>query len=580
MVSRADPIRSPVQKREGGQAVRGLFSPLHRQINTASPETGSRDGLPEPLRSRMEALSGFAMDDVRVHHNSPRPAMLGALAFARGHDIHLAPGQERHLPHEAWHVVQQKQGRVTPTAWTKGEPINDGTALEAEADRTGESAAPANPPARQLLSRQAAAPAAIQRKIIHDGAPLPDFDDDASPYSATVQYFNRIADKFVMRDTSCPADKMIHLLESPKRYLIGEEHDRPGDIAETSRWAKAVAGWSRVTKLREGQEDSVSYGDAASETQFEAEIARQKKAAGVSLAYQFGPETPLENAHERLLAIATAGEETLKDVCSDKVIDHVSRHMTRIEEALPSAQGYLKELCSNWYDEFILAYEAIVQSGGTSPGPRLKKIYDFHIEFRDSYLTAMRELQSEVDLVAIEFLAWNAPDLLSAVAAWATGAATGSAAAANAAGAAVVAEPPETHLNKCKVHMKRCQSLAAVLASVVSDLLEIVETQGEEKERIGKRLSAPGLGKEDKILKLTSPPRERAMVANLANVPESQCPALVQIGDDHVKPVAEALGDLAVPVRLGKNLESVTRKTERSARRHKKAKARNEPSRK
>jgi hypothetical protein len=25
------------------------------------------------------------------------------------------PGQEQHLPHEAWHVVQQKQGRVKPT---------------------------------------------------------------------------------------------------------------------------------------------------------------------------------------------------------------------------------------------------------------------------------------------------------------------------------------------------------------------------------------------------------------------------------------------------------------------------------
>jgi len=43
------------------------------------------------------------------------PAQLNALAYAQGSDIHVAPGQEKHLPHEAWHVVQQSKGRVKPT---------------------------------------------------------------------------------------------------------------------------------------------------------------------------------------------------------------------------------------------------------------------------------------------------------------------------------------------------------------------------------------------------------------------------------------------------------------------------------
>jgi len=55
------------------------------------------------------------MDHVQVHRNSSKPAQLNAHAFAQGSDIHLAPGQEQHLPHEAWHVVQQAQGRVKPT---------------------------------------------------------------------------------------------------------------------------------------------------------------------------------------------------------------------------------------------------------------------------------------------------------------------------------------------------------------------------------------------------------------------------------------------------------------------------------
>ena len=62
---------------------------------------------------------------------------MGALAYAQGNDIHLASGQERHLPHEAWHVAQQKAGRVQPTVQAAGVPINDSPALEAEADRMG-----------------------------------------------------------------------------------------------------------------------------------------------------------------------------------------------------------------------------------------------------------------------------------------------------------------------------------------------------------------------------------------------------------------------------------------------------------
>uniref|UniRef100_UPI0035934C76 LirA/MavJ family T4SS effector n=1 Tax=Aquiflexum sp. TaxID=1872584 RepID=UPI0035934C76 len=58
-------------------------------------------------------------------------------------------GQEKHLPHEAWHVVQQKQGRVKPTlqmSKSSGNPafagkggvnVNDDAGLEKEADVMG-----------------------------------------------------------------------------------------------------------------------------------------------------------------------------------------------------------------------------------------------------------------------------------------------------------------------------------------------------------------------------------------------------------------------------------------------------------
>ncbi len=82
---------------------------------TDETDLSSRTGLPDNLKAGIEALSGISMDNVKVHYNSPQPAQLNALAYAQGSNIHVAPGQEQHAPHEAWNVVQQVTGRVTPT---------------------------------------------------------------------------------------------------------------------------------------------------------------------------------------------------------------------------------------------------------------------------------------------------------------------------------------------------------------------------------------------------------------------------------------------------------------------------------
>ena len=82
------------------------------------------------------------MSGVQVHSNSAKPKELNALAYTQGNEIHVGPGQEQHLPHEAWHVVQQRQGRVAPTFQAKGGvPINDDKSLEQEADVMGARAA-------------------------------------------------------------------------------------------------------------------------------------------------------------------------------------------------------------------------------------------------------------------------------------------------------------------------------------------------------------------------------------------------------------------------------------------------------
>ncbi|WP_299466631.1 DUF4157 domain-containing protein [uncultured Microscilla sp.] len=123
----------PIQRKKGSPPIQAKQQPIQRKSNS--------NGLPHQLQSNMENMSGVDLSDVKVHRNSDKPAQLKAHAYAQGTDIHLAPGQDKHLPHEAWHVVQQKQGRVQATTQMKNNDdkvgINDNAALEREADVMG-----------------------------------------------------------------------------------------------------------------------------------------------------------------------------------------------------------------------------------------------------------------------------------------------------------------------------------------------------------------------------------------------------------------------------------------------------------
>jgi hypothetical protein len=130
-----DTIQRQLLEEEEEEPLQGKFAAATVLQRQPSP---NRTGLPDELKAGVESISGLSLDDVRVHYNSSKPAELQALAYTQGTDIHIAPGQERHLPHEAWHVVQQKQGRVKPTVQLNGNvPVNDDHELEREADERG-----------------------------------------------------------------------------------------------------------------------------------------------------------------------------------------------------------------------------------------------------------------------------------------------------------------------------------------------------------------------------------------------------------------------------------------------------------
>lgn len=131
-----------LQQTVGNRVVQRMLQRTDEDKPLKGHSLGRREtGLPDGLKSGVESLSGISMDDVRVHYNSAKPAGVHARAYTQGTNIYLGPNEEEHLPHEAWHVVQQRQGRVRPTTiLAKGLPANDDAALEREADVMGNKA--------------------------------------------------------------------------------------------------------------------------------------------------------------------------------------------------------------------------------------------------------------------------------------------------------------------------------------------------------------------------------------------------------------------------------------------------------
>lgn len=132
----SDYIQCQIPEEE--ELMQGKFaSGLTDTLQAKEEAPPNKTGMPDHLKSGIETLSGIDLSGVRVHYNSPKPKQINALAYTQGQEIHVGSGQEKHLPHEGWHVVQQMQGRVKPTGEVGGMWLNDSRELESEADSMG-----------------------------------------------------------------------------------------------------------------------------------------------------------------------------------------------------------------------------------------------------------------------------------------------------------------------------------------------------------------------------------------------------------------------------------------------------------
>ncbi|GLR18372.1 eCIS core domain-containing protein [Portibacter lacus] len=117
--------------------------------NAENPEDNfPNDARGSDIIGQMESSFGQDFSNVNFIQNSQSALSIGARAFARGEEIHFAPGEfnpstsrgRQLIGHELTHVIQQRQGRVSPTRQLKGFQLNDNSTLEQEADDLGEKA--------------------------------------------------------------------------------------------------------------------------------------------------------------------------------------------------------------------------------------------------------------------------------------------------------------------------------------------------------------------------------------------------------------------------------------------------------
>jgi hypothetical protein len=227
----------PVQGDSGqGDTAPAAFVPVSRA--TPAPTTPAGPGLPDGLRTGIEAMSGMSMDQVAVHYDSPAPARIGALAYTQGSEIFVGPGQESHLGHEAWHVVQQQQGRVSrllsPGDGAQALPNQD-PALEREAERVGSQAVRTTvsaPPGPRWEQRHPADP--VGRRPIQAIMAVAEFQA-ATPAGllkprSTVTAIDQALATYIQTRTAANANALIVAINV---YLAGD-HDGARKLAAQS----------------------------------------------------------------------------------------------------------------------------------------------------------------------------------------------------------------------------------------------------------------------------------------------------------------------------------------------------------
>jgi hypothetical protein len=328
------------------ETIQGKFEGGGKQLKSAPSfptiQLKNTTGLPDNVKSNTEKLSGVSLSDVHVHYNSDKPAQLHAHAYAQGTDIHVAPGQEKHVPHEAWHVVQQKQGRVQATTQMKGKvPVNDDAGLEKEADVMGAKAV-------QMASMEEEEP--VQQKAISNHGSV-----------AQLGAWNRFLNFFGMGKKE-EADQQQGGVITPVADQRGGGVVAPVADQRGGGVVAPVADQQKVDTEKEKQKNILKFEKVANETAILSKTTAKKAIENSDIANTKG------DAAKNKIDIAKnlAKEDEIKQLINENDANIINPQLNEIiriaAEAKTKAQSAIKEA-----DDNLQSKLQFIQSSGKEP---------------------------------------------------------------------------------------------------------------------------------------------------------------------------------------------------------------------
>ncbi|MBF9221009.1 DUF4157 domain-containing protein [Hymenobacter sp. BT662] len=332
-------------------------APVQRE---EAPTSENTTGLPDELKAGVENLSGHSLDDVQVHYNSAKPAELQAHAYAQGSEIHVAPGQEQHLPHEAWHVAQQKQGRVRPTRQLKGQvPVNDDAGLEREADVMGAKALGGPGPATQLKVRRTAA-GPVQRAVDDALVPVLDARMDAVKAEAVAILKNM---RLLGEDWEQKYGEMGK--EKGAKAIGGEKTDYPAEV----RRAILKQLWANMTG--EEKAEMVMEGSRLAGRTIGAAVRGGRALASVLPAPEKAPKGERERPKPR---------EEAEENKDEKSVSWFSELSQEEMQALYEAYSTFRQVRKKYQEAVAKVNEAASEAGKLLGGEvgKLRNEFDFN----------------------------------------------------------------------------------------------------------------------------------------------------------------------------------------------------------
>lgn len=215
-------------------------------------------------------MSGFDLSGVRVRRDSPEPKRYGALAMARGTEIHLGPGQDAHLPHEAAHVVQQLQGRVSADAKFAGRAGNTDARLESEATAMGQRAMTLGRTSRGESPSRSLRRAAVSAPVIQRVVDLSTLEQTANS-AYMVDPSNR-SQLYATRDATPPEPAGLYVqanertttgsqlrVYKPNVRLVGDAPVDDHFVPDTQRALETARPVVKATMAMLGKNDCLAF---------------------------------------------------------------------------------------------------------------------------------------------------------------------------------------------------------------------------------------------------------------------------------------------------------------------------------